>query len=341
MFRVLQVATSTYYAAKVRPPSARQVRDAQLMTQIVAVWNDNFEVYGVRTMWKELNRRGTGVARCTVARLMKRLGLAGAIRGDHKTRTTIPQTRVEPPADLVGRDFTAPAPNRLWVAARTYIPTASGFVYAALVIDAFSRMIVGWRLADHLRTDLALDALEMAIWHRSGDGRRLEGLVHHSGRGCQYLAIRYTERLADAGAVCSAGSRGDSYDCEDGITVAGQAHGTEPLFVQPRSVVPRWLSRTSFAGRIGSRGRGNHAGGYPWDARRVLRRRRPVDQGGVVEECRNQGRISAAVEDGQRDHDARTFCGSRGVESGSIQVREHRVRVADDFSVCAHESSYL
>ncbi|MFF4128266.1 IS3 family transposase [Microbispora rosea] len=180
-------------------------------SQIVAVWSDNYEVYGVRKMWKELNRQGTRVARCTVARLMKRLGLTGAVRGDHKRRTTIANALTEHPADLVKRDFTAPAPNRLWVADLTYISTTSGFVYAALVIDAYSRMIVGWRLADHLRTDLALDALEMAIWRR-GDGRRLEGLVHHSDRGCQYLSICYTERLADAGAVCSVGSRGDSYD---------------------------------------------------------------------------------------------------------------------------------
>lgn len=209
---MLQVAPSTYYAAKSRPPSARAVRDEQLAAQITTVWNDNYEVYGVHKMWKELNRRGIPVARCTVARLMKRLGLSGAVRGGHKTRTTVPQTGIEPPADLVKRDFAAPAPNRLWVAGLTYIPTASGFVYAALVIDAFSRMIVGWRLADHLRTDLALDALEMAIWRRSGDGERLQGLVHHSDRGCQYLSIRYTGRLADAGAVCSVGSRGDSYD---------------------------------------------------------------------------------------------------------------------------------
>ncbi|GLW22825.1 hypothetical protein Mame01_28680 [Microbispora amethystogenes] len=149
---MLPVATSTYYAAKSRPPSVRAVRDAQITAEITTVWNDNFEVYGVRKMWKELNRRGTRVARCTVARLMKRLGLAGAVRGEHKTRTTIADALTERPADLVKRDFTAPAPNRLWVADLTYIPTTAGFVYAALVIDAFSRMIVGWRLADHLRT---------------------------------------------------------------------------------------------------------------------------------------------------------------------------------------------
>ncbi|GAA3169335.1 hypothetical protein GCM10010466_68620 [Planomonospora alba] len=180
------------------------------MTEITALWRENFEVYGVRKIWKELNRQGVRVARCTVARLMRRLGLTGAIRGDRTKRTTITEPAAARPADLVERDFTAPAPNRLWVADLTYIPTWSGFVYAAFVIDAYSRMIVGWRLAGHLRTDLALDALEMAIWRRGE--RRLDGLVHHSDRGGQYLAIRYTERLADAGAVASVGSRGDSYD---------------------------------------------------------------------------------------------------------------------------------
>ncbi|WP_344867122.1 IS3 family transposase [Planomonospora alba] len=207
---VLEVAPSTYYAAKTRPPSARALRDEELMTEITALWRENFEVYGVRKIWKELNRQGVRVARCTVARLMRRLGLTGAIRGDRTKRTTITEPAAARPADLVERDFTAPAPNRLWVADLTYIPTWSGFVYAAFVIDAYSRMIVGWRLAGHLRTDLALDALEMAIWRRGE--RRLDGLVHHSDRGGQYLAIRYTERLADAGAVASVGSRGDSYD---------------------------------------------------------------------------------------------------------------------------------
>lgn len=221
------MATSTYYAAATRPPSARQVRDQQLTAHIVRVWDDNFEVYGVRKMWRELNRQGVRVARCTVARLMKRLGLTGAVRGDHKRRTTLVEPQTARPADLVERDFTASAPNQLWVADLTYVHTWSGFVYAGFVIDVFSRMIVGWRLADHLRTDLPLDALEMAIWRRSsqldgphdrphdvpgGHGDRLDGLVHHSDRGCQYLSIRYTERLAEAGAVGSVGSRGDSYD---------------------------------------------------------------------------------------------------------------------------------
>ncbi|MEZ0071667.1 putative transposase [Planotetraspora sp. GP83] len=203
------MATSTYYAAKTRPPSARAVRDEELKAEIIRVWNDNFEVYGVRKMWKELTRQGVTAARCTVARLMGQLGLTGAVRGDHKKRTTIVEPQMPRPGDLVERDFTASVPNQLWVADLTYIHTWSGFVYAAFVIDVYSRMIVGWRLADHLRTDLPLDALEMAIWRRGGT---VNGLVHHSDRGCQYLSIRYTERLADAGAVCSVGSRGDSYD---------------------------------------------------------------------------------------------------------------------------------
>lgn len=206
---VIEFAPSTYYAAKSRPPSARALRDERLMAEITTLWKENYEVYGVRKMWAELNRQGVPVARCTVARLMRRLGLSGAVRGDHKRRTTIAEPAGPRPADLVERDFTASAPDRLWVADLTYVPTWSGFVYAAFVIDACSRMIVGWRLAGHLRTDLALDALEMAIWRRGG---RLDGLVHHSDRGCQYLAIRYTERLADIGAVASVGSRGDSYD---------------------------------------------------------------------------------------------------------------------------------
>jgi putative transposase len=144
---------------------------------------------------------------------MRELGLSGAVRGRPKTRrTTVPQLTARP-ADLVGRQFTAPAPNRLWVADLTYVHTWTGFVYAAFVIDVYSRRILGWRCANHLRTDLALDALEMAIWTRQREhGGELGGLVHHSDRGVQYLSIRYIERLADAGAVTSVGSRGDSYD---------------------------------------------------------------------------------------------------------------------------------
>lgn len=208
-----RIAPSTYYAAKRRPPSARAVRDEWLKLQIRRVHRENFEVYGAQKVWRQLGREGIRVARCTVERLMRELGLSGAVRGRRKARrTTVPQLS-ERPADLVRRDFTAAAPNRLWVADLTYVGTWTGFVYAAFVIDVYSRRILGWRCANHLRTDLALDALEMAIWtrQREQDGE-LGGLVHHSDRGVQYLSIRYTERLADAGAVTSVGSRGDSYD---------------------------------------------------------------------------------------------------------------------------------
>jgi putative transposase len=213
-----RIAPSTYYAAKHRPPSARAVRDAQLKVHIQRVYRDNFEVYGADKVWRQLGREGIAVARCTVERLMRELGLRGVVRGRPKTRrTTVPQLAAERPADLVGRQFTATAPNRLWVADLTYVGTWTGFCYAAFVIDVYSRRILGWRCANHLRTDLALDALEMAIWTRQreqdGDqGGDLGGLVHHSDRGVQYLSIRYTERLAEAGAVTSVGSRGDSYD---------------------------------------------------------------------------------------------------------------------------------
>jgi putative transposase len=210
--RVLGVPTSTYYAAKRRPPSARRLRDEQLKTEIRRVWDANYQVYGARKLWRQLQRDGVQVARCTVERLMRELGLAGAVRGEAKRTTIVAEPAGPPPADLVERRFTAPAPNCLWVADLTYVRTWSGFVYAAVVIDAFSRLIVGWQLATHLRTDLALDALEMAIWRRQAAGAELNGLVHHSDRGGQYLAIRYTDRLADAGAVTSVGSRGDSYD---------------------------------------------------------------------------------------------------------------------------------
>ena len=228
--RVLEVPTSSYYAAKQRQPSARRQRDEQLKVEIQRVHLDNYGVYGARKVWRQLRREGIEVARCTVERLMGDLGLAGMVRGKAK-RTTKPDPTMARPADLVERRFTAPAPNRLWVADLTYVRTWSGFVYAALVIDAFSRMIVGWQLATHLRTDLALDALEMAIWRRQAE---LGGLVHHSDRGVQYLSIRYTERLAEAGAVTSVGSVGDSYDtqsriCDEGRRLVGLArHSSGP-----------------------------------------------------------------------------------------------------------------
>lgn len=173
--------------------------------------------YGARKVWLQLKREGFDVARCTVERLMRELGLSGVRRGGAFKITTITDERADRPADLVERDFTATRPNQLWVADITYVATWTGFVYAAFVIDAFSRMIVGWRVSGSLRSDLALDALEMAV-HARGGG---EGVVHHSDRGVQYLSIRYTERLAEAGAVASVGSRGDSYDNALAETING------------------------------------------------------------------------------------------------------------------------
>jgi putative transposase len=216
--QTLAIAPSSYYAARSRPPSARSVRDGELELDIGRIHSGNFAVYGARKLWRALHREGTEVGRDRVARLMRRLGLAGAVRGKTR-RTTIPSELSPRPADLVERVFSAPAPNRLWVADLTYVSTWAGFCYTAFVIDAFSRRIVGWRVANSLRAELALDALEMAIWSRRSSD--LAGLVHHSDRGVQYLAIRYTERLADAGAVTSVGSRGDSYDNALAETVNG------------------------------------------------------------------------------------------------------------------------
>ena len=216
--QTLQVAPSTYYAVKTRRPSPRRGRDAELKRDVTRVHRDNFGVYGVEKIWRQLLREGIAVGRDRVARLMGDLGLAGAVRGK-KARTTVPGDVGTRPADLVDRAFSAPAPNRLWVADLTYVSTWSGFAYTAFIVDAFSRAIVGWRVATSLRTDLALDALEMAIWARRPTAD--DALIHHSDRGVQYLAIRYTERLAEEGAVTSVGSRGDSYDNALAETVMG------------------------------------------------------------------------------------------------------------------------
>jgi putative transposase len=216
--QVLEVAPPTYYAAISRPPSARRLRDEELKAAIARVHQNNFGVYGIEKVWHQLNREGIRVGRNRVARLMQELGLEGVVRGQRK-RTTVSAGLDERPTDLVDRNFRAPAPNRLWVADLTYVSTWSGFVYVAFIIDVFSRSIVGWRVSDWLRAELALDALEMAIWVRRNQA--LEGVVHHSDRGVQYLAIRYTERLAEAGAVRSVGSRGDSYDNALAETVVG------------------------------------------------------------------------------------------------------------------------
>ena len=216
--QALEVAPSTYYAATSRPTSARRLRDEELKVEIVRVHEENFGVYGVEKIWRQLNREGIRVGRDRVARLMRELNLEGAVRGKRK-RTTVASELDERPADLVDRNFRAPAPNRLWVADLSYVSTWSGFVFVAFIVDAFSRSIVGWRVSDSLHAELALDALEMALWARGN--KETEGLVHHSDRGVQYLAVRYTEQLAEAGAVRSVGSRGDSYDNALAETVVG------------------------------------------------------------------------------------------------------------------------
>jgi len=210
--RQLQIAPSTYYEVKAqeadpRRRSARAQRDETLSVEIQRVWQANRGVYGARKVWHQLRRDQIDVARCTVERLMGELGIAGVVRGA-RVRTTVPALRTERPADLVQRQFTAPRPNALWVADFTYVATWEGMVYVAFVIDVFSRRIVGWRASRRMRTDLVLDALEQALYAR----RPNEPLVHHSDRGAQYLAIRYTERLTAAGLDASVGSRGDSYD---------------------------------------------------------------------------------------------------------------------------------
>ena len=209
---VLPIAPSTYYEQKARQADprrqpARVQREARLRLEIQRVWQANRRVYGAKKVWKQLNRESIPVARCTVARLMRDLGLRGVVRG-RRTTTTIPDALAARPRDLVERDFRATRPNQLWVADLTYVATWRGFAYVAFVIDVFSRRIVGWRATSSLRSDLALDALEQALYDRETDA----GLVHHSDRGVQYLSIRYTERLAEAGIEPSVGSRGDSYD---------------------------------------------------------------------------------------------------------------------------------
>ena len=208
--RVLQVALSSYYAGIRRPPSARRRRDEALREDIRRVWEEHRRVYGADKVWAQLKREGMPVARCTVERLMRGLGLRGVVRGKAAARTTFSEKADDRPPDLVARQFRAPAPNRLWVADLTYVKTHSGWVYVAFVVDACSRFVVGWQASRSLRTDLALDALEMAFRRRRATP--LKGLIHHSDRGVQYLAIRYTERLAEAGALPSVGSKGDSYD---------------------------------------------------------------------------------------------------------------------------------
>jgi transposase InsO family protein len=222
----LPIAPATYYAWKQRPRSARSLRDEYLQGEIMRVWTENYRVYGAEKIWWQLNRDGIGVARCTVERLMRSLGIRGAVRGK-RVFTTIPDLAQTRPADLLGRDFTAPAPNRRWVSDFTYVRTRSGFCYVAFVIDCYARVIVGWNVAPQMTTDLVLTALEQAIWSRLGGtgtslkpGEVLLGdhptptvrPIHHSDAGSQYLAIAYTQTLIDARIDPSVGTVGDSYD---------------------------------------------------------------------------------------------------------------------------------
>jgi transposase InsO family protein len=212
---VLPIAPSTYFlhkAQQVDPTkrSARARRDEELGAAIRRVWDEHQQVYGPRKVWRQLRREGHRVARCTVERLMRDMGLQGAVRGRAWKITTRSDAAAARPADLVDRQFTATRPNQLWVADFTYVATWRGFVDVAFVIDVFARRIVGWRVSASLRTDFVLDALEQAIYDRCGAGVR--DLVHHSDRGSQYLAMRYTDRLTEAGLAPSVGSRGDSYD---------------------------------------------------------------------------------------------------------------------------------
>jgi len=220
----LPIAPSTYYEHKARqidpariPPRVR--RDRELKVDIQRVWDENFQVDGVRKVWRQLSREEIAAARCTVERLMRQLNLRGAVRGRAFKTTTVGDEQLRRPADLVNRSFIAQRPNALWVSDLTYVATWRGFVYVAFVIDVFARRIVGWRVSTSLRSDLALDALEQALYDRARDADA--NLIHHSDRGVQYLSIRYTERLAEAGIEPSVGSVGDSYDNALAETIIG------------------------------------------------------------------------------------------------------------------------
>jgi putative transposase len=219
----LRIAPSGYrrHAAQLRDPSkrcARAKRDEVLQPEIKRVWRANMQVYGVPKVWKQMNREGIVVARCTVGRLMKLQGLRGTVRGK-RVRTTNPDTSAPRPLDRVNRQFKAERPNQLWVSDFTYVSTWQGWLYVAFVIDVFARRIVGWRVSSSMSTDFVLDALEQALYARQpGDDGTL---IHHSDRGAQYVSIRYSERLAEAGIEPSVGSRGDSYDNALAETING------------------------------------------------------------------------------------------------------------------------
>jgi putative transposase len=219
----LQIAPSGYrrHAALAREPQlrcARAKRDAILIPEVERVWHGNMQVYGADKVWKQLGREGMTVARCTVERLMHRLGLRGVVRGK-VVRTTISDSKASCPLDRVNRQFKADRPNQLWVSDFTYVSTWQGWLYVAFVIDVFARRIVGWRVSPSMRTDFVLDALEQALYARQPE--RDQSLIHHSDRGSQYVSIRYSERLAEAGIEPSVGSKGDSYDNALAETING------------------------------------------------------------------------------------------------------------------------
>jgi len=221
--QVLQIAPSAYrrHAARKRDPdlrSARAKRDEALTAEVERVWQANLRVYGADKVWKQLNREGVPVARCTVERLMRRLGMQGTRRGK-TVRTTVPDRSMPCPLDRVHRQFKADRPNQLWVSDFTYVSTWQGWLYVAFIIDVFARRIVGWRVSTTMTTDFVLDALEQALYARQPADS--DTLVHHSDRGSQYVSIRYTERLAEAGIEPSVGSRGDSYDNALAETING------------------------------------------------------------------------------------------------------------------------
>lgn len=220
---VLQIAPSAYrrHAARQRDPSllsARAQRDSELMPKIHTLWSENLEVYGADKVWKQLHREGQAVARCTVERLMRRLGLRGVRRGK-AVRTTVSDAKTPCPLDKVNRQFQAARPNQLWVSDFTYVSTWQGWLYVAFIVDVFARRIVGWRVSPSMTTDFVLDALEQAL-HARQPGHE-DGLIHHSDRGVQYLSIRYSERLVEAGIEPSVGSTGDSYDNALAETING------------------------------------------------------------------------------------------------------------------------
>ena len=214
---MLQVAPSSYYEFKSRQPSARAQRDEVMGPVVRQLWEDNYRVYGARKIWKAARRAGHDIGRDQVARLMRAAGIEG-VRRTKRVRTTKPDPDMARHPDLVGRDFTATAPNQLWVTDLTYVPTWAGVAYVCFIIDAYSRAIVGWRVASHMRTTMVLDAIEMARWSR---GTQLAGLRCHSDAGSQFTSIRYGERLAEIGAVPSIGTVGDSYDNALAETVNG------------------------------------------------------------------------------------------------------------------------